>query len=339
MFVWYLVFDVALVGAVYLLRRTPLVNLALLLCSLAIGITGIEAYYRFIYAQSSGVGLRGGQNFAERYYRFDEWGLRASNLPLSKSRPNLVVLGDSHVFGAGLKDPSERFSAILAERLRNLHVVNLGFSGWDTTHELEQLDKHLDSPGLEVPLVILAYFFNDIEGDVTPQDRQRIAPAEAAPKPTSMDRFLQWLSRGSRFVELFYYRLGYPRLVSDRLGQIQTFYDDPSIRARHLDTIVRLRNLVPERAGGRLLVVLLPYLHSPELLNKTTLYDGFAAALKQRGIETINMQPTFASEGVEKLWVNPHDPHTNGFANQLIAREILRYLEEHPEMLPAGSVR
>ena len=314
---------------VYLLRRRRIVNLALLFFTLAVCVTGFEAYYRFFYAESDGFG-RLSKNFNQRYYRFDAFGLRASNLPLADSKKNVVIIGDSHVFGAGLKSPAERFSEKLAAHYPELHVINLGLPGWDTKNETGQLTKFLGPSRAPIPLVILAYFFNDIEEDVTLEDRQRLITTTPPPQPTALDRAFQRMSNCSRFVELFYYRVGYPRLVRDRLDQIQLFYQDPSIMARHLASLEQFRDVVEKQYSARLLVVTLPFLHSDELLHKSEFYENFRQTLNRHGFSQADLQPVFASHGVKKLRANRFDPHPNAFANQLIAETIIRHLTAHP---------
>lgn len=329
---FYLAITIALGLCVFCWRRKRLGNIALLFFSLSLCFTGLEAYYRFLYAESDGFG-RLSRNFAKRYYRSDEWGLRASNLPLSETKANLVVVGDSHVFGAGLKSPAQRFSEKLAARYPQFHVINLGFSGWDTRRETTQLQKYLGDSNARISLVALAYFFNDIEEDVLPADRERLPPPRPPVKPTWIDRALQWVSNYSRFVELFYYRIGYPRLVRDRLEQIQLFYQDPVVRQRHLESLEEFRSVVEKKYSARLLVVMLPFLHSEQMLQQTELYQNFRQALESRGFQCLDLQPLFASYRTRQLVVNRFDPHPNAFANQLIADAIVSYLEARPNYL------
>jgi hypothetical protein len=303
---------------------------ALMFFSLSLCVTGLEAYYRFFYAESDGFG-RLSKNFNDRYYRFDAYGLRASNLPPSETKENLIIVGDSHVFGAGLKSTSERFSERLAAHYPELHVVSLGLPGWDTKTETEQITKYLGDTHAAIPLVVLTYFFNDIEEDVTSSDRQRLKPPTPPAEPTAVDRALQRLSNYSRFLELFYYRIGYPRLVRDRLDQIQIFYKDPGIMAAHMASLEQFRSVVEKRYSARLLIVVLPFLHSEGLLHKTEFYERFRNALDEHDFHYIDMQPVFARQTVRELWVSRFDPHTNSFANQLIANAIISYLNAHPD--------
>jgi hypothetical protein len=328
----YLTIALALGCLVFVLRRSTLGKVTLMLCTLWICFTALETYYRFFYVRSDGFG-RLSRNFAERYYQLDAYGLRASNLPPSPQKDTVVVLGDSHVFGAGLKYPSERLSEQLAARFPQLHVINLGFSGWDTRTQTEKLAAHLGDTTARIPLIVLTYFFNDIEEDVTAADRERLIPRVAPPEPTALDRMLQRVSNHSRFVELYYYRIGYPRLVRDRLAQIRTFYEDPAVLQQHLGTLQRLRDVARENYSANLLVVLLPYLHSEALLNDADFYGRFARELNARAFRVIDMQPIYARHGTKKLVVHRFDPHTNAFANQLAADEVTSYLKAHPELL------
>jgi hypothetical protein len=322
----------ALGFAVYWLRRSFVANVALAVLSVSLCFTALEGYFRFFYLKSDGFG-RIDRNFAERYYRLDSYGLRDSHLPLSTAQDNIVVLGDSFVFGAGLKSTSDRLCEQLAAHYPQHHFVNLGLPGWDTRTEIERTNKYLDDTSAAIPLVVLVYFFNDIEEDVTPADRARVVPPLAPSKETAIDRALQRLADYSRFVEFVYFRVRYPQLVSDRLTQIQMFYNDPEIRARHLASLDRLRSLLAERYQANLLIVVLPYLHSDELLNRAEFYRTFENALDEHRFSHIDMQPVFAKYGVGKLWVNRFDPHTNPFANELMAGSVADYLSLHPDVL------
>ena len=332
----FIAITVALGCSVYLLRRRALGKVALMLFTLSVCFTALETYYRFFYARSDGFG-RLSRNFAERYYQLDEHGLRASNLPASTEKENLVVLGDSHVFGAGLKHPSERLSERLAARYPQLHVINLGWSGWDTRTQIDQLTSRLGETGARIPLIVLTYFYNDIEEDVSAEDRERLLPPAPPPEPTAVDRVFQAISNHSRFVELYYYRIGYPRLVRDRLAQIRTFYEDPAVLRQHLATLERLREVARESYSASLLVVLLPYLHSEELLDDAAFYGRFTHELSARGFHIVDMQPIYVQHGTSKLIVHRFDPHTNAFANELAAAEVARYLDAHPELLRGAA--
>ena len=84
-FAGYLIATFGLALALYLLRRTRLANPVWLLFTLSLCVTRLEAYYRFVYAESDGFG-RLSKNFNERYYKLDANGLRNSNLPPNETK-------------------------------------------------------------------------------------------------------------------------------------------------------------------------------------------------------------------------------------------------------------
>src|SRR4029078_6112892 len=135
----------------------------------------------------------------------------------------------SFVFGAGVKSTADRFSEILVQHYPGFHVVSIGLGGWDTKPERAEDTKHLGDTHASIPLVILTYFYNDIEEEVTAADRARLLPPIPETKPSRTDKLLQLCSKQSRFVELFYYRFRFPYLVRPRLEQILMFYRDPEI--------------------------------------------------------------------------------------------------------------
>ena len=84
--------------------------------------------------------------------------------------------------------------------------------------------------------------------------------------------------------------------------------------------------------------MLLPYLHSDELLKRAEFYAHFERGLAARGFPVVNLQPVYASHGTGPLIVHRFDPHTNAFANQLAADAVTAYLGAHPELL-GGAAR
>ena len=331
-FIAYLAITSGLGLLIYLLRRSRMANFILMLFSVALCLTCLETYYRFFFAESDGLGQLS-RNFAARYYHYDQNGLRDSHLPLSETQKNLVIVGDSFVFGAGVKSTDDRFSNILARRYPNLHIATIALPGWDTKTETTQVAKYLGDTHASVPLIILTYFFNDIEEDVTSADRARLIPSVPETKPSLGDKLLQWLSRQSRFIELFYYRFRFPHLIRPRLEQILMFYRDPEILARHLKTLEEFRSTVSDRYGARMVMILLPYLHNDKLLQDRPFYEQFRRLLEQDRFDVIDMQPAFANYKSKQLQVNRFDPHTNVLANQLIADAVIGYLSAHPEKL------
>ncbi len=77
-------------------------------------------------------------------------------------------------------------------------------------------------------------------------------------------------------------------------------------------------------------MVLLPYLHSDEILRDNRFYERFRKTLDEHRFDYVDLQPTFAAFPVKNLKVNRFDPHTNAFANDLMANAVVRFLERQP---------
>ena len=71
------------------------------------------------------------------------------------ARPNLVVLGDSYTFGAGVND-GEEYASVLERELRgSARVINLGIGGWGLTQEIR---RYHDFGALYRPKVVILQF-------------------------------------------------------------------------------------------------------------------------------------------------------------------------------------
>ena len=73
-------------------------------------------------------------------YTLNEYRYRGPAVPVSNEylRPNIVILGDSYSFGAGVND-GEEYATVLQDELgKTFDVVNLGVGGWGLTHEIRR---------------------------------------------------------------------------------------------------------------------------------------------------------------------------------------------------------
>jgi len=76
-------------------------------------------------------------------------------------RLRVLVLGDSFAYGVGVQN-DETFSARLEALDRRLEVINTGVNGYGTGQELVVLRE--DGLRLQPDVVIVAFFWNDVEG-------------------------------------------------------------------------------------------------------------------------------------------------------------------------------
>jgi lysophospholipase L1-like esterase len=90
-------------------------------------------------------------------------------LPKPPGRFRVVLLGDSVTVGLGVAD-QETFAAQLAPELkrrlagRDVDVVNLAVSGYNTAQEVALLKRNLER--LEPDLVLVGFYVNDVQGSL-----------------------------------------------------------------------------------------------------------------------------------------------------------------------------
>lgn len=161
--------------------RTFLMNVMLLICSVAIALLITEAYFQWFnpqpiiprYVETSPYGIRKnignvhGTMIVPEYrhaFNTNSQGFRGVKEYSVQKPPGVyrvIVLGDSVALGHGVED-SETFAAVLEGQLsqfRPTEVINMGVSGFGTAEELIQL-QHVGW-AYQPDLVVLTYFQND----------------------------------------------------------------------------------------------------------------------------------------------------------------------------------
>lgn len=100
----------------------------------------------------------------KRFYTTNKYGLRGAVIPIADSydKKNIVLLGDSYVFGIGVND-GEEFASILAEKLKQeFNVINMGMGGWGLTQEIR---RFYDFGRLYRPSLVVLMFSGNDPGD------------------------------------------------------------------------------------------------------------------------------------------------------------------------------
>jgi GDSL-like lipase/acylhydrolase family protein len=99
-------------------------------------------------------------------YSINSLSCRGSELPIDRhyGLPNIVVLGDSYTFGAGVNDGDE-YPAVMERKLAGkAKVINLGVGGWGLTQEIR---RYYELGTLYQPVtVVLQFSANDLIDDL-----------------------------------------------------------------------------------------------------------------------------------------------------------------------------
>lgn len=246
--------------------------------------------------------------------RTNELGFRGG--PLGTGRPRLVGIGDSVMFGESVEEP-KTYMGLLQAALPDVEVVNTSVPGYTTVQEVATLERHMEL--LQPALVVLGFVSNDYEVERGNRGGQVGVP------------LLERRSYLYRLLALRARHLGEERRHAERKQAAHEAMRRLAelSRARGFPVIVTLYpGFVP--AGGKDDP---PFpevigLCAEEQLDSLQIYDLVRDAIRARSIRS----------GTD-IWVSaraPVDPHPNEIGHTLIARGLLRKLEERGYL---GSMR
>src|SRR3989344_8388996 len=163
-----------------------------------------EAYFRYVYDESDGLGfLKVNNRWHQRHSAHNNYFFRDRNFETEKKEGvvRIGVLGDSIAQGNGIKDPKNRFSDILEQKLKsagkNAEVYNLGRSGYDTLGEVKEYEKVRH---LKFDILVWEYFINDVQ----PEHSSGMPIIDENSKSGSVAKFI---SSKSFFFDYIYWRL------------------------------------------------------------------------------------------------------------------------------------
>jgi len=300
------------------------------LCSILV--SGGEIYYRFFVDTTDSFGLTLlTQRWFSRHFHRNLTGFRDSlpvyNLKRAPGVPRISFLGDSFTAGHGVDDVEKRFANIIRSKLAGSEVHVLSECGWDTAAELD-VARHFEKFGYEPDLVVLVYCLNDL-ADISP-DWQRALERIYRESPGLLVEssyfintlYNRWRAAGDPDVQNYYHSL-----LDDYDGPV---WHQQQQRLREL-------KLVIEDAGGRLVVVIFPFLNAVEgEYPYRAIHDKIGEFWSRESVPHIDLLASFDPIPPHKLMVNRNDAHPNPFAHQIAADAILKFLQDHSLQTQTG---
>jgi len=140
-----------------------------------------------------------------------------------------------------------------------------------------------------------------------------------------------WLLRNSYFINFAYHRFQSaldPRLKDYFPGLIESYQG--AAWERQASEFRQLRDLVEEH-GGRLSVVIFPFLHAlGQNYEYQVAHDKVAGLCQELNIACLDLLPIYRDMPARSLTVNPFDAHPNELANQLAADAIADFMSGLP---------
>lgn len=302
-------------------------NSVVLLLLLSVVFLMGESYYRFIYdSTDSFARTRTSERWFERHFQRNNAQIRDSvdyMFARRNHRPRITFVGDSFTAGHGIANAEDRFANRIRNARRGAWEVHVFADiGRDTGEELKLIPS-LQHYRYDCDVVVLVYCLNDI-GDLIPQ-QQSIAGRAA--QPESRPGFLV---EHSFLLNTYYYRLKarFDPLVSGYYDYLLAAYDGPIWDAQQ-ERLRELRNQC-QAAGGRLQVVIFPFVHALGPTNQYRPIHGKLARFWQESdVPYLDLLPTLEEHASESLMVNRYDAHPNERAHAIAADAIVKFLEQN----------
>lgn len=267
----------------------------------------------------------------------------------------IVLLGDSHAFGEGVRD-DEIASRVLEESLRAalpetpVEVLNLGVFGFNTTQEVHLLEHR--GLAYDPDLVIVLYTLSDVMSSLTTVppfhrlaepgravDGSGVPPAALARDAGRVDeevsaherRFgrlgrFRSLVRRSALARLVFYRLSTLSAMRALGGSWETLYRPDSPGWLEARAALRHAAALRRRHGFELLVAIHPELVRLDDYPHAAAHRTIRVFCEREGIPVLDLYPAYATHEATELWIHPEDRHPNARGHRIIAEALAEYL-------------
>jgi len=274
-------------------------------------------------SDSFGFTLASKRWFARYWHPINSLGIRDRDHDASSlaEKRVLYAVGDSFVAGHGVRDPRDRFADQLAEHLGDdWEVVILAKSGWHTVEQYEAIESYPAKP----EIIVLSYYFNDIENAFAEHDLEQPAPFDPPP------RLLRPFVARSHFLNYVYWRI-YRFANGAEIDRVfweffQTYGQRADVWATHAKELDRIAQYAVER-DIRLIVVVFPQLREIERSRPYT--ERVTQLFEKQDVEVIDLSILLSERDPNELIVGPLDNHPGVALHHEVA-ELLAELIEKP---------
>lgn len=242
------------------------------------------------------------------------------------NNPVILFVGDSYTAGHGLNSVNERFSNIVGEELNKKKtkytVVNIGKPNLDSKSEYEEMINFIYQTRIKPEKIILQYCGNDIEGEATNNG----LIFDGFKPPANMKKFLMLIGSGSYLVNYLYFLSPREYLGLSYVTYLTNAYKNDYVLSKHKEDL-QLFVDYSRKNSIQLIVVVFPFLTDLEMSEVMYLND-IVTFFQANKISVINVSQLAKDIPVSERIVNINDTHASGKLNKIIAREILKKLEQ-----------
>jgi len=301
-------------------------NALVLITTIAFMVLLFEGSFRFnnvFNPTTQGFPTKSSELWTRKFVQYNNLGYRDREHMVEKDKRTLRILliGDSFTFGAGIKNPENRFGNLLENGLNSsssnvqYEVINAGMRDTHTLHHIDALNRLLV---YDPDYVLLIYVFNDIN-HVQKESRSVITDMHS---PLGRIHPLRLLVKNSHFFEQIFIRLRKMFYLFQANQFEADAYSKPKLLDKHLAALYRLfKNCQKRGIPARLIPFDITVQLHPKFAQR---YRTFVEKLGARGILTWSLSTTFKGHSFKDLVVNGLDSHPNELANRLIADSMLQ---------------
>jgi lysophospholipase L1-like esterase len=274
-----------------------------------------EIYFRYVYADPRMEFALTGGNWDRRYVQKNSLGWRDREWTAEDLQNKTVVfaVGDSFTEGWGINDPKDRYTDVLATQLgAEYAVVNLGFRGVATLHQVEAVENYPYQPP---DVVIWQYFINDIDVAAKSNGMTWSQPTVEAPQ----------IANESYLASFVFWRLNESVLNVNYDGQSQwdyfyEAYDNAYIWDIHRQEIDRMIDYV-QSVDARLIMVIFPHMVDP--VGSIAYVDRVAQYVESKGhSDILKLFEAAAEWKLEERIVASYDSHASAAFNRYVGETL-----------------
>lgn len=152
--------------------------------------------------------------------------------------------------------------------------------------------------------------------------------------------FLNFIFRNSQIGRFFISRYELSVVTAKTKDYYQSIFDS-KINPKGLKKTFELLEQIDQHVkknDGKLLVMIFPLFYQLQRNYPfLSIHQFLAAELSKRGIEVLDLYPTYRRFSDSDLWVHPSDLHPNDFAHRLAAKALKEWFEKNVEMINGQS--
>ncbi len=284
-----------------------------------------EAYFRFIYDKSDGLGfLQVSYKWYDRHVSFNGDFKRDREFKIQKTEgvTRICAIGDSITFGYGIKNVNDRYTEILQKTLqKNGHkaeVYNLAISGVNTRDEIGIYRQY---KFLDCDIILHQYTLNDI--------RDNEEQAQLFNKNSKVSPFAKSASQLSYFFDFIYWRLN--QRYDDTFKKLQAIdfkdYKNQEKLNHHLSEISDYVQEV-KNDGKKMIVVIFPMFYSIDKDYPYWIHTVIGESFAKEGAIVVDLLPLAVGKNMSDLRASPFDAHPNEYFHNLAAQTIYGPLKD-----------